>query len=119
MAFLKILAESGPVPGFDEKKRKLDTLDELAGRKRPTTSSWTGKSQEMEKLAAAIEKLEENDLIPVVRLILENQTADMYIKSNVEGLPSPHFFVSFTQMLILFLQMESFILISILWETMY
>lgn len=40
----------------------------------------------MERLAAGIEKLEENDLLPVVKLILENQTPDMYVKSDVDGL---------------------------------
>jgi transcription initiation factor IIF auxiliary subunit len=80
---LKILAESGPVPGFDDKKRKLDSED-LAARKKISISAWTGKPHDMEKLAAAIEKLEETDLLPVVKMILENQTAEMYVKSDVE-----------------------------------
>lgn len=83
MAFLKVLAESGPVPGLDEKKRKLDA-DDLGARKK-TISGWTGKPHDMERLAVAIEKLEETDLMPVVKIILENQTSDMYIKTNVEG----------------------------------
>ena len=41
----------------------------------------------MERLAAAIEQLEESDLIPVVKMILENQTPEMYIKSNVVRSP--------------------------------
>ena len=83
VAFLKVLAESGPVPGFDEKKRKLEADD--LGAKKKSISGWTGKPHDMERLAAAIEKLEETDLIPVVKMILENQTPEMYIKSNVEG----------------------------------
>jgi len=41
----------------------------------------------MEKLAAAIEKLEENDLLPIIKIILDNQTQDMYVKTDVEGPP--------------------------------
>ncbi len=84
MTFMKVLAESGLVPGFDEKKRKLEAED-LGARKKPV-SGWTGKPHDMERLAAAIEKLEEPDLIPVVKMILENKTPEMYIKTNVEGL---------------------------------
>ena len=40
----------------------------------------------MERLAAGIEKLAENDLLPIVKMILENQTPDMYVKSDVDGL---------------------------------
>jgi transcription initiation factor TFIID/TFIIF subunit len=39
----------------------------------------------MERLAAGIEQLEENDLMPVVKLILDNQTPEMYVKSDVDG----------------------------------
>ena len=80
---MKILAESGPVPGLEDKKRKLEAED-LGARKRVTTG-WTGKPADMERLASAIEQLEENDLLPVIRIILDNQTADMYIKSDVDG----------------------------------
>jgi transcription initiation factor TFIID/TFIIF subunit len=58
----------------------------MAARKK-TGSGWTGKPADMERLAAGIEKLEENDLLPVVKMILENQTPDMYVKSDVDGLP--------------------------------
>jgi len=43
----------------------------------------------MERLAAGIEKLAENDLLPIVKMILENQTPDMYVKSDVDGLSLP------------------------------
>jgi len=49
----------------------------------------------MEKLAAAIEKLEETDLVPVVKMILENQTPEMYVKSDVERTNSLSLFLSF------------------------
>lgn len=80
---MKILAESGPVPGIEEKKRKVEAED--LGARKKTVSGWTGKPADMERLAAAIEQLEENDLLPIVRIILDNQTQDMYIKSSVEG----------------------------------
>ena len=83
-AFLKVLSETGPVPGFDDKKRKLDS-DDLGTRKKATTGAWTGKPTEMERLAAGIEKLEENDLLPVVKLILDNQSPEMYIKTDIDG----------------------------------
>lgn len=72
------------MPGVDDKKRKLES-DDLAARKK-ASSGWTGKPADMERLAAGIEKLEENDLLPVVKLILDNQTPDMYVKSDVDGL---------------------------------
>jgi transcription initiation factor TFIID/TFIIF subunit len=83
-SFLKILAETGPVPGFEEKKRKLDSDD--SGARKKSSSGWTGKPSDMERLAAGIEQLEENDLLPIVKLILENQTPDMYVKSDVDGI---------------------------------
>jgi hypothetical protein len=43
----------------------------------------------MEKLAAAIEKLEENDLLPVVKIIMDNQTQDMFVTTDVEGPETP------------------------------
>ena len=70
---------------MDDKKRKIES-DELAAARKKTGSGWTGKPADMERLAAGIEKLEENDLLPVVKMILENQTPDMYVKSDVDGL---------------------------------
>jgi hypothetical protein len=43
----------------------------------------------MERLAAGIERLEENDLLPIIKTILDNQTSDMYIKTNVDGTLHP------------------------------
>jgi transcription initiation factor TFIID/TFIIF subunit len=58
----------------------------MAARKK-TSSGWTGKPSDMERLAAGIEQLEEKDLLPVVKVILENQTPEMYVKSDVDGIP--------------------------------
>jgi transcription initiation factor TFIID/TFIIF subunit len=90
-AFLKILADTGPVPGYEDKKRKLDSEDSGGRKKLGSTSGFSGKPHEMEKLAAAIEKLEENDLLPVVKIILENQTQDMFVSTDVEGPKTPPF----------------------------
>jgi transcription initiation factor TFIID/TFIIF subunit len=84
-AFLRVLAETGPVPGFDDRKRKLEADDTTARKK--TSTGWTGKPSDMERLAAGIENLEENDLLPVVKLVLDNQTPEMYVKSDVDGIP--------------------------------
>jgi transcription initiation factor TFIID/TFIIF subunit len=94
-SFLKILAETGPVPGFEEKKRKLDSED--SGGRKKSSSGWTGKPSDMERLAAGIEQLEENDLLPIVKLILENQTPDMYVKSDVDGILSSYAKVNLTE----------------------
>jgi len=83
-AFLKVLAESGPVPGIDDRKRKVDADD--SGQRKRTNVGWTGKPSDMERLAAGIEQLSETDLLPVVKLIWENQTPDMYVKSDVDGI---------------------------------
>lgn len=80
---MRVLAETGPVPGFDDRKRKLEA-DDMQSRKK-ANSGWTGKPTDMERLAAGIEQLEENDLLPVVKLILDNQTPEMYVKSDVDG----------------------------------
>jgi transcription initiation factor TFIID/TFIIF subunit len=85
---LKILSETGPVPGIDEKKRKLDSED-LGARKKTSSGGWTGKPTDMERLAAGIERLEENDLLPIIKTILDNQTSEMYIKTNVDGTLHP------------------------------
>ena len=39
----------------------------------------------MEKIAEALEKLEEDDLLRVIQLINENKGPDTYIRSDVEG----------------------------------
>lgn len=85
---MKILSETGPVPGIDEKKRKLDSED-LGARKKTSSGGWTGKPTDMERLAAGIERLEENDLLPIIKTILDNQTSEMYIKTNVDGTLRP------------------------------
>lgn len=109
-AFLKALAESGPVPGLDDKKRKLDSEDQGA-RKKATTGAWTGKAADMERLAAGIEQLEENDLLPVVKMILENKSPEMYVKSDVEGMAKAFWFANYKR--------ANSILICTLWGILY
>ena len=64
-----------------------DTLDfaDISETNLELESSWYEKPHDIERLAAAIEKLEEPDLISVVKIILENRTPEMYIETNVEG----------------------------------
>lgn len=82
-AFLKVLAETGPVPGLDEKKRKSEADD--SGLRKKVAGGWSGKPADMERLATGIEQLAEDDLFFVVKLILDNQTQDTYVQSNVDG----------------------------------
>ena len=63
--------------------------DDIGGARKKSHSGWTGKPSDMERLAAGIEKLEENDLLPVVKMILDNQTAEMYVKTDVDGTHNP------------------------------
>jgi transcription initiation factor TFIID/TFIIF subunit len=76
------------VPGLESQKRKAE--DDAGARKKTGAGAsgqgqmWTGKPSEMERLAAGIEKLEEADMIGVVRIVLENQTPEMYVKSDIE-----------------------------------
>ncbi|EKD19828.1 hypothetical protein LZ554_004485 [Drepanopeziza brunnea f. sp. 'monogermtubi'] len=67
------LRETGPVPG-DENGRKKD--------KKPA-SKKTG-VVDMEKLAEALVKLNEDDLLHVVQMIHDNKSEDTYTKNDVE-----------------------------------
>jgi transcription initiation factor TFIID/TFIIF subunit len=43
----------------------------------------------MDRLAAGLQKLQEDDLLQLVRIVQENKTPDMYVKNDLEGdLPS-------------------------------
>jgi transcription initiation factor TFIID/TFIIF subunit len=121
---LKILAESGETPGYTPpaptppvvatppvpappaedttKKRKLDTTaDDARQTKKLTVAAakgkdWSGKPSEMDRLAQGLQKLQEDDLLQIVRIVTEHKTPEMYVKNDLEG--KPRGFVSGTLM---------------------
>lgn len=68
------LRESGPLPSDEDRPKKKG----IAGKK-------SAQKYDYEKIADALEKLEEEDLLRVIQLINENKTPDTYIRSDVEG----------------------------------
>ena len=110
---LKILAESGETPGYTPpaptppvvatppvpappaedttKKRKLDTTaDDTRQTKKLTVAAakgkdWSGKPSEMDRLAQGLQKLQEDDLLQIVRIVTEHKTPEMYVKNDLEG----------------------------------
>ena len=110
---LKILSESGETPGYTPptpappvaappipssatedttKKRKLDvtTGDDTRQTKKSTVAAakgkdWSGKPSEMDRLAQGLQKLQEEDLLQVVRIVMEHKTPEMFVKNDLEG----------------------------------
>ncbi|ODQ54389.1 SAS complex, SAS5 subunit/transcription initiation factor IID, subunit 14 [Saitoella complicata NRRL Y-17804] len=89
-SFARILAETGPVPGqapggradddysLKKEKRKLE------GHENAKKKSKSDRPVNMEKLAAGLEKLGEEDLLNVVSMVNDAKTDDMYVKNDVE-----------------------------------
>jgi len=47
----------------------------------------------MERLAQALHRLGEDDLLQIVRMVNEHKTPEMYVKNDLEGkFPQPEFF---------------------------
>ena len=108
---LKLLAESGETPGYtaptptppvptpapveETKKRKLETSEDHRQNKKSSAATkgkeWSGKPNEMDRLAQGLQKLQEEDLLQVVRIVTEHKTPEMYVKNDLEGTPSPNF----------------------------
>jgi transcription initiation factor TFIID/TFIIF subunit len=44
----------------------------------------------MDRLAQGLQKLQEDDLLQVVRIVTEHKTPEMYVKNDLEGAPHPH-----------------------------
>jgi transcription initiation factor TFIID/TFIIF subunit len=102
---LKLLAESGDTPGYtvpapsaaptptqDTKKRKLDFPEDFPEDARQSKESSApkkkgrfGKQIDMEFLAGALQRLNEDDLLQVVRIVNDHKTPDMYVKNDLEG----------------------------------
>ena len=76
-------------PAEDTKKRKLDAVDDNRQSKKTSSAAkgkeWTGKPNEMDRLAQGLQKLQEEDLLQVVRMVTEHKTQDMYVKNDLEG----------------------------------
>jgi hypothetical protein len=70
-ALQQILRETGPLP-TDEKKR-------------PGAGKKPSQKYDFEQIAAALQQLDEDDLLRVIQIINDNRTPEMYIKSDVEG----------------------------------
>jgi transcription initiation factor IIF auxiliary subunit len=104
---LKLLAESGETPApsppvpippqptpvpEETKKRKLpDSSEEHRQPKKSAVAKvkdWTGKPSDMERLAMALQKLKEDDLLQIVRLVTDHKTSDMFVKNDLDGKPS-------------------------------
>ncbi|CAM1510024.1 Fc.00g003590.m01.CDS01 [Cosmosporella sp. VM-42] len=69
------LRETGPLPTDDDHRPK----------KKGVASKKNAQKFDYEKIAEALEKLEEEDLLRVIQLINENKSPDTYIRSDVEG----------------------------------
>ncbi|EQL01587.1 YEATS family protein [Ophiocordyceps sinensis CO18] len=67
------LRETGPLPTDEDRPKKKG----IAGKKGAQKFDY-------EKIAEALEKLEEEDLLRVIQLINENKGPDTYIRSDVE-----------------------------------
>lgn len=91
----KLLQESGPVPNggagaaaddSGSSKRKNDNPDSSNKIKKSKTAngSLIKGSVDLEKLAYALDKLGEDDLIVIVQMVTDNRTTDMNIKNDVE-----------------------------------
>lgn len=69
------LRELGPLPDDDARPKKKG----VAGRKSGA------QKYDFEKIAEALEKLEEDDLLKIIQMINDYKSPDTYIKSDVEG----------------------------------
>lgn len=74
-ALVNILRETGPVPGDENGAR---SNKKIAGEKRKRPGV------DMERLADALVKLSEDDLLHVVQMIHDNKSDDTYTKNDVE-----------------------------------
>ena len=73
------LRETGPLPSDDDRLKKKGGLGLGSGKKS------AAQKHDFEKIAEALEKLEEEDLLRVIQLINENKGPDTYIRSDIEG----------------------------------
>lgn len=88
----KLLAETGPVPGFsggapaaapapvDKRRAEDDDASKLKKKSKVLEKS----SVDLERLAAGLQRLKEDDLIRVLQMVTDNKTSDMAINNNVD-----------------------------------
>ena len=69
------LRELGPLPDDDARPKKKGVAGKKSGAQK----------YDFEKIAEALEKLEEDDLLKIIQMINDYKSPDTYIKSDVEG----------------------------------
>lgn len=85
------MAQSGPVPGGDNAeeangvkrggdKRKSEADTRVKKRSR----AGAGDEPDLEKLADALQKLQEEDLLQIVQMVHDNKTPETYYKNDVD-----------------------------------
>ncbi|ODQ67566.1 transcription initiation factor TFIID subunit 14 [Nadsonia fulvescens var. elongata DSM 6958] len=93
-ALNKLLAESGPVPGYTD----AGNASVVSGEKRKAENSVNGPAKtikrknkaiekgtvDLERLSDGLQKLNEDDLLSVVQMVTDNKTNEMYVKNDVE-----------------------------------
>ncbi|CAG83294.1 yeats family-domain-containing protein [Yarrowia lipolytica] len=84
----KLLAETGPVPGYSAQaaspapdKRRAEEDDSKLKKKSKVLEK---SSVDLERLAAGLQRLKEDDLIRVLQMVTDNKTSDMAINNNVD-----------------------------------
>lgn len=75
-ALLEKLRETGPLPNDEDRHKKKGSL--VGGKKSG------GQKYDYEKVAEALQKLEEEDLLKVIQMINDNKAPDTYIRSDIE-----------------------------------
>lgn len=74
----QILRETGPLPSDEDRRnRKVDGA--VKKQKKPF---------DVEKMADALVKLEEDDLLQVIQMIHDHKSDDTYIQNNLDGMRS-------------------------------
>lgn len=81
----KLLAESGPVPTDDGKRKNETDLASKLKKLKSANGNATKASIDLEKLANGLTKLSEDDLIVIVQMVTDNRTGDMNIKNDVDN----------------------------------
>ena len=77
-----------PSQALQEKLRELGSLpdDDARPKKKGVAGKKTSSQKyDFEKIAEALEKLEEDDLLKIIQMINDHKSPDTYIKSDIEG----------------------------------